>query len=309
MTNLALKNENIISNIPNVSNIYSDEMNKITLTSVIDSSHLNATPYDVISLIQSIADSEMEIEDVIKLVQKKKEAADRAEKRLKKLERAEEITVPVRPLTYDEWKTLALYLKEKSDTQYVKYKKVPYLYFMLQCAFGRRASDMTCLKVKDVMVNKTTPKARLIVVEKKTTKYISLEINDVIAHLLKEHFAMQDNFDLEDWLFPTAYHPDKHYTVPSARTMLQRAAFKCGLSVKVASDGKENDFDRSIGNIGTHSLRKYFATLAYENSGDIVLISKMLNHSDIQTTEAYIGLTQKKQDELMRQTSTQMCIG
>lgn len=87
----------------------------------------------------------MEIGKVIKLLQKKKKAADRAEKRLKKLERAEEITIPVRPLTYDEWKNLA--------------------------------------------------------------------------------------------------------------------------------------------------------------------VSKMLNHSDIQTTEAYIGLTQKKQDELMRQTSTQMCIG
>lgn len=303
MTNLALKTEN------NSSNIYQNEMDKITLTNVIESSHLNATSYDVISLIQEIADSGMEIDEVIKLVQKKKESADRVQRRLEKLERAEEITVPVRPLSCDEWRTLALYFKDKKDSQYVRYKKVPYLYFMLQCAFGRRASDMTSLKVKDVMVNKTTPKARLIIVEKKTAKYISLEINDMISSLLIEHFSLQDNFDLEDWLFPTANDSARHYSVPSARAMIQRAALKCGLSVKVASDGKENDFDRSIGNIGTHSLRKYFATLSYENSGDIVLISKILNHSDIQTTEVYIGLTQKKQDEVMKQTANQMCLG
>ncbi len=40
--------------------------------------------------------------------------------------------------------------------------------------------------------------------------------------------------------------------------------------------------------VGTHSLRKYFARTYYEQTGDLIGLSKMLNHSSIYVTLRYI---------------------
>lgn len=48
-------------------------------------------------------------------------------------------------------------------------------------------------------------------------------------------------------------------------------------------------------NVSTHSFRKYYATTVYvESEQDIMLVSKLLNHSSIATTQKYLGIDKEK---------------
>ncbi|MBD2870063.1 tyrosine-type recombinase/integrase [Paenibacillus sp. IB182493] len=44
--------------------------------------------------------------------------------------------------------------------------------------------------------------------------------------------------------------------------------------------------------IGTHTLRKTFGYHAFQQSVDITIIQRLLNHSSPRITLAYIGITQ-----------------
>jgi integrase len=46
-------------------------------------------------------------------------------------------------------------------------------------------------------------------------------------------------------------------------------------------------------NIGTHSMRKTFGRIAYEQTGDINIVAKLLGHASPAATLAYIGITDK----------------
>lgn len=48
--------------------------------------------------------------------------------------------------------------------------------------------------------------------------------------------------------------------------------------------------------VGTHSLRKYFARSYYEQTGDLIGLSKLLNHSSIYVTLRYICWEEEDKD-------------
>ena len=48
--------------------------------------------------------------------------------------------------------------------------------------------------------------------------------------------------------------------------------------------------------VGTHSLRKYFARKYYEDTGDLIGLSKLLNHSSIYVTLRYICWEEEDKD-------------
>ena len=53
--------------------------------------------------------------------------------------------------------------------------------------------------------------------------------------------------------------------------------------------------------IGTHSFRKRFATLAYENSGhDIELVRKLMQHSSASITSRYLGISDERMDSVLK---------
>ncbi|RIY29011.1 integrase, partial [Bifidobacteriaceae bacterium NR016] len=41
----------------------------------------------------------------------------------------------------------------------------------------------------------------------------------------------------------------------------------------------------------THSLRHRYDTKAYESTHDLLLVSKLLGHASVETTQIYISLT------------------
>ena len=305
MTNLAYKNQGLLNTIKTES-IYNKKLEKITLSDVIRTSRIEAGAEEIIAMIQKMADNNISIQQVSEFIDKSVAKEERIQKRVAKFE-AEieeniEPSVPVRDFTPEEEEKLCDYFREKADLPYVKYKKVSLLYIQLSYNWMRRAGDIVKLKNKDVMIDKDTPRERLLMVEKKTGKTANLKINPTVKEILKEHFSLSDYYDPEDWLFPTAHDMKKHYSVDSARKMIQRACIECGIPVRFS--GKDyNGFDRSVGNVGTHSQRKGMATKLFEMSEDAgqdaLLISHALNHSSVETTERYIGLTQKKIDDLL----------
>lgn len=53
-------------------------------------------------------------------------------------------------------------------------------------------------------------------------------------------------------------------------------------------------------NISTHSFRKYFATSIYmENNYNIILVQKLLQHTKADTTQAYIGISEKQIEDAL----------
>ena len=48
--------------------------------------------------------------------------------------------------------------------------------------------------------------------------------------------------------------------------------------------------------ISTHSFRKSFATLAYDETKDIMFVQQLLNHSSVSVTQKYIRVNKEKAD-------------
>lgn len=53
--------------------------------------------------------------------------------------------------------------------------------------------------------------------------------------------------------------------------------------------------------VGTHSFRKAFAMSAYQKSGySVVLVKELLQHSDLRSTQCYIGVDSKEAEKVLQ---------
>lgn len=134
---------------------------------------------------------------------------------------------------------------------------------MLQASLGLRIGDILDLKLNQFRNGK------LQITESKTKK---LQYRDINQEVLNEiyNYAIDNGIKQDDKLF----------------TIGVRAIQK---QLKLVIDylGYEN--------ISTHSFRKLYATLIYENNNnDIYLVKELLNHSNIQTTQEYIRVKQEE---------------
>jgi site-specific recombinase XerD len=79
------------------------------------------------------------------------------------------------------------------------------------------------------------------------------------------------------WLFPSAYHPDRHLTTRTAERVFNRAATLAGLP--------NHD--------GIHSLRHSFATHLLESGVDVIVLQRLLGHTNLATTAGYLHVRQE----------------
>lgn len=70
------------------------------------------------------------------------------------------------------------------------------------------------------------------------------------------------------------------------KSSVQAFSRKCQRAIKTAC----NKLGLDGTNISTHSFRKYYATTVYADSKDILLVSKLLNHSSVAVTQRYLGI-------------------
>lgn len=142
---------------------------------------------------------------------------------------------------------------------------------------GLRISDILTIRVKDVygkdhfyIVEQKTKKAKLR--SRKYTVRKRVPIVSKLQKLLNEYCpTLQQN----DYLFKSRQGRNKPITRVRAYDILREAANHCGL--------KE---------IGTHTLRKTFGYLVYQNEKDVALLQDIFNHSAPYITLKYIGVNQ-----------------
>ncbi len=169
-----------------------------------------------------------------------------------------------------------------------------YAFFHFGIATGRRISDLVRLRVKDVAyVDKKSRFCivqRLEISEKKTGKFISLKLHPNARYALSKYLKQRRKHVsslgtlLNEPLFRSRKQGrDEQYRIreQQAWRILNRAARACGLEYKV----------------GTHSLRKTFGYILYQNGVSIAVIQKLLNHHSPDITLAYIGISQDNMDE------------
>lgn len=134
------------------------------------------------------------------------------------------------------------------------------LILQVQATTGLRIGDILELKLNNFKNGK------LRIKEQKTNKIQDREVAQRLIDLLTD-YALENKIGKDEKLFPIGV----------------RAVQK---QLKIVSDYL------GLKSISTHSFRKFYATVIYDKTLDINLIRSLLNHSSVETTQKYIGLTE-----------------
>ena len=151
---------------------------------------------------------------------------------------------------------IARYLKSNNKRDYVL--------FSLAVYSGLRITDILNLKVKDVK-----NRNEFILVEKKTGKRKTLNINPNLQNILKSFIKNRD---------------DKEYII-SYRNKGNKPISRTRAFQIVQEIGREFDL-----HLSPHSLRKTFGYFHYKMNRDIVTLQKIYNHANSDVTYRYIGI-------------------
>lgn len=165
---------------------------------------------------------------------------------------------------------IADYLKTIHEKYYVMYEIGIYS--------GLRVSDILKLKVRDIR-----GKDCIRVREKKTGKEKLFPVNRELRPVLDQYCEGK---------------PDYMYVVPSARATDKAVSREYAYRV-MHEAGEAFGLD----NLGTHTMRKTFGYHFYLQTKDIVLLMRILNHSDEKKTLRYIGIEQSTINDAMRRFS------
>ena len=177
-----------------------------------------------------------------------------------------------RPLDMNEYKTILdlldtgfTYTEDNKIKKFKPNSKVK-LACILEANLGLRVSDILRLSVNSFKGNK------LQIIEKKTGKLQWRNINPSISLLVKE-YAIDNELKSNDLLIDI-----------SEKAIQKQLRIICRYL--------------QLENVSTHSFRKLYATIQYENNNNnIELVKELLNHSSIATTQRYIRLSQQAIDK------------
>ena len=160
-----------------------------------------------------------------------------------------------------------------------------YLMFATGIYLGRRIGDMLRLKVGDVQGRRT-----LDIVEQKTGKKISMEINASLRNIYRERLEGRDP---GEWLFLSR---QRNRVTGEQMPINERTALRdlkrIGKMARLPDDY----------NLGTHTMRKTFGYWYYKNYGDLATLMMMFNHSKAEVTLIYIGITDDQLRTAFRKT-------
>lgn len=141
---------------------------------------------------------------------------------------------------------------------------------LIQLNTGLRISDIVRLKYSDIQFGK------LEVIEKKTGKPQITKINMDLVQYVFEHRTILDS----DYIFW------------NGKTKIDSIIRKIEKQIIKACDYENINSEF----ISTHSFRKTFATNAYKETNDILVVQYLLNHSSVSVTQRYIQINKDKAD-------------
>lgn len=149
------------------------------------------------------------------------------------------------------------------------------LYARLSFCTACRASDVLNFHWKDIL-----GKQSCVIEEQKTKKARTLYFNKSVQNKIQELYVLLGSPNKEDFIF---------------KSNVTGGAITIQCVNKKLKDFKY-DYKIKIGNFSTHTFRKTFGRYVYETNNrsaeSLVLLNKILNHTSIQITKTYIGITQ-----------------
>lgn len=149
------------------------------------------------------------------------------------------------------------------------------LYATLSFCTACRASDILNLRWEDIV-----GKHRLTVTEKKTRKPRMIILNPSVQAKLRQLRGLLGDPYMDGFIFFNA-NTGLPYTIQHVNRTLKSFKQKYNLRIE---------------NFSTHTFRKTFGRYVYDSHNhsaeSLLLLNKILNHSSIDVTKAYIGITQ-----------------
>ncbi|MGL5088865.1 MAG: tyrosine-type recombinase/integrase [Cetobacterium sp.] len=141
---------------------------------------------------------------------------------------------------------------------------------LIELNTGLRIQDIARLKYSDIQFGK------LEIIEKKTKKPQITRINIELVEYLFKNRTRKDNCIFGD-------------------TEKEVLAFVRKVQHQILKACDYENIDSTF--ISTHSFRKSFATLAYNETKDIMFVQQLLNHSSVSVTQKYIRINKEKADD------------
>lgn len=149
------------------------------------------------------------------------------------------------------------------------------LYARLSFCTACRASDVLQLRWVDVL-----DKTETVVLEKKTGKPRKISFNKSVRDKLRELWTLMGCPNKALYIFQTN-RTGQPMTIQNVNQQLKLFKYKYRLN---------------INHFSTHTFRKTFGRYVYDTNDhsaeSLILLNKILNHSNIQVTKTYIGITQ-----------------
>lgn len=149
------------------------------------------------------------------------------------------------------------------------------LYARLGFCTACRASDILNFRWVDIL-----DKTEHVVVEQKTKKARKLSFNPSVQKKLKELYGLLGKPSKDEYIF-ISKATGRPMTIQYINQKLKDFKYKYRIK---------------IGNFSTHTFRKTFGRYVYDthhhSAESLILLNKILCHSNINVTKTYIGITQ-----------------
>lgn len=155
-----------------------------------------------------------------------------------------------------------------------------------------RVSDLIALKWNDIYENDWTFKSGKVIKPKKTAnhnKHVLLKFNNDFKNAIEYYRPYCEVKDMNSYIFVGGDHG--HISDATVDYSLKQAAKTVGIKYPLA----------------THSLRKSFCRLRYDNAEDkskvLVELMVLLAHSSVNVTKRYICINEEELEELFNSVS------
>ncbi|OJH30983.1 Tyrosine recombinase XerD [Wolbachia endosymbiont of Armadillidium vulgare] len=148
---------------------------------------------------------------------------------------------------------------------------------------GMRISELINMKLCEVsnLVN-SNGKEGYIIIKGKSGRERQIFFNEQALQSLKDYLSVRENLlpnnKKSDWLFPSD-KPNKPITRQRIGQLIKELAGKCNIDKNKVSP---------------HVIRHSFATHLLNSGADIVLIQKILGHTNLSTTQIYTHIANEK---------------
>ena len=164
--------------------------------------------------------------------------------------------------------------------------------FIFSCYTGLRFSDVCTIKKSDIIVvNPDIPKFKINFQTQKTSETISFLIPSVATSILLQWGFTKKKRN--EYLFPIL----NGYRIIDPNTLKQSISSRNAYFNKIIKQlVEQTDIEKSV---STHVARHSFSVIGLEKGIRMEVLSKLLGHSDLKTTQIYAKIVDSLKDEAM----------